>query len=325
MERKVVDFDSGIAMVVTDLHGEGEIFDHLIRKFCKAHDNGYIQRLIICGDLIHGRTGNQDHSLRMILELMQLQAEMGKDKVVLLMGNHEMPHIYNITLSKGNEEYTEPFEKALSYSGKRDEVYAFLRSLPFYARTKAGVTMTHAGATSAVITANDAERLFTFDHEALLYLGDDMLRRNVDIELLKGDKRYVQQAMKYLALTGLDDPRLPNMLRGQIISNTQEEFEFLWQVLFARNEQDSSVTSYNMTVMNFLNAVSESCEWKQRVLVAGHIAVQGGHKLVGSSHLRLASYAHAHPNQAGEYLLLDCGEAIQAAAELLPHLRQTIA
>jgi hypothetical protein len=325
MQRKVVDFDSGIAMVVTDLHGEGAIYDHLRRKFLTAHAKGEIDRLIICGDLIHGRSDNEDHSLRMLLDLMQLQAEMGEDKVVMLMGNHEMPHIYNITLAKAGEEFTEPFERMLTQSGKRDEVYAFLRGLPFYARTKAGVTLTHAGGTPAVITANDAEALFTFDHEALLRLGDDILRRSVDIDLLKADKRYAQQAMKYLALKDIDDPRFPDMMRGQIISQTQLEFEFLWDVLFAQNEQSGSVTAYNMTAMNFLKAVSDSCEWKQRVIVAGHIAVRGGHKLVGSSHLRIASYAHAQPKQAGEYLLLDCGNPIQAAAELLPYLRQTIA
>lgn len=325
MQRKVVDFDSGIAMVVTDLHGEGEIFDHLIRKFRAGYESGEIQRLIICGDLIHGRTGNQDHSLRMMLEIMQLQAELGKDTVVLLMGNHEMPHIYNITLMKGNHEFTEGFERALTQTGKRDEVYAFLRGLPFYARTKAGVTITHAGASPAVITANDAERLFTFDHESLIKLGDDMMRRNVDIDLLKNDKRYVQQAMKYLALTGVDDERFPHLLRGQIISQSQAEFDFLWDVLFAQNEQSGSLSSYTMVLHNFLNAVSESCEWEQRVVVAGHIAVRGGHKLVGSQHLRIASYVHAQPSQAGEYLLLDCGADVHAAAELVPHLRQTIA
>jgi hypothetical protein len=326
MQRKVVDFDSGIAMVVTDLHGEGAIYDHLRRKFLTAHAKGEVDRLIICGDLIHGRSGNEDHSLRMILDLMHLQATMGKDKVVMLLGNHEFPHIYNITLQKGGEEFTEPFERMLTQTGKRDEVYAFLRALPFYARTKAGVTLTHAGGTSAILTAQDAENLFTFDHDALLHLGEDILRRNVDMDLLKADKKYVQQAMKYLALTGINDPRLPNMMRGQIISQTlEQEFDFLWDVLFAQNEQSGSVTSYNMTAIHFLQAVSQSCEWKQRVIVAGHIATRGGHKLVGSSHLRVASYTHAQPNQAGEYLLLDCGEPIQAAAELIPHLRQTIA
>jgi hypothetical protein len=240
------------------------------------------------------------------------------------MGNHEMPHIYNITLSRGNEEFTAPFEKMLTQTGKRDEVYAFFRSLPFYVRTKAGVLLTHAGATPALKTVVDAERLFTFDHEALIYLADDMMRRNVDIDALKGDKNYVRQAMKYLALTGLDDPRFPHLLRGQIVSQTQEEFNFLWDVLFARNEQDSSIETYTFIAEKFLEAVSASCEFEQRVLVAGHIAVRGGHKLVGSKQLRLASYAHPNPYEAGEYLLLDCGAPIHAATVLLPHLRQTL-
>ena len=48
----------------------------------------------------------------------------GADTIVMLMGNHEMPHVYNVTLMKGHHEFTAPFEEALSKSNKRDEVLA---------------------------------------------------------------------------------------------------------------------------------------------------------------------------------------------------------
>src|SRR5262249_25470434 len=104
--KRVMDFDSGVAMVVTDLHGEGKVYNHLRDKFLALHKAGEVQRLIICGDLIHSnREESEDDSLPMLLDVMRLQSELGRDTVVLLMGNHEMPHVYGISLAKGIIEF----------------------------------------------------------------------------------------------------------------------------------------------------------------------------------------------------------------------------
>lgn len=321
---RAVDFDSGIAMVVTDLHGEGHVYDRLRDKFLDMHEKGEADRLILCGDLIHadGR-GYDDDSIRMILDLIRLQKELGKDTVVMLMGNHEMPHVYNFVLSKGHVEYTSGFEHAMTDSGTREQIMNFFYDLPFCVRTKAGVYITHAGATDAVLTEYHADKMLTIDHKALLKLVDDKMASYVDIEELKSDQKYLAQAMQYLAVTGSEDPRLPYLLRGQLISQLEEEFEFLWDILFARCEQDSNVATYNFYAQRFLDAISGLSDYQQRVIVAGHIAVQGGHKGVGERHLRIASYTHAHPREAGEYLLLDCAKSVDSLVDLLPHLRPT--
>ncbi|MGB1288660.1 MAG: metallophosphoesterase, partial [Aggregatilineales bacterium] len=157
-QTKVHDFDSGIAMVVTDLHGDGAVYEHLRDIFLDLHEKGEADRLIICGDLIHGYGDEaDDKSLEMLLDVMRLQSEMGEDTIILLMGNHEMPHIYGITLSKGNLAFTPRFERALTRLDanadndyNRADVIRFLKSLPFYVRTKAGVLLTHAGASDAI-------------------------------------------------------------------------------------------------------------------------------------------------------------------------------
>lgn len=313
-------FDDGIAMVVTDLHGEGDAFDHIMQTFFDLLEAGKVDRLIICGDLIHIRRDVKDDSLRMVLDIIKWQEKLGEDTVLMLMGNHEMPHVYNITLAKGHEEYTAPFEKALTESGKRDEVHGFFRQLPFYATTKAGVLISHAGATAAVTKDYEAQNILTFDHDALLRLADDRIRNNSDLELLKQDKNYVRQAIQYTAITGVDDPRFHHLLRGQVISTGEEEFDFLWDVLFAQNEQRWGAEAYSVIAEQFLLAIGDAIGQKLTTIVAGHIGTQGGYHFVGKNHLRLSSFAHAHPNESGKYLLLDCADPISNAQELLTHL-----
>jgi hypothetical protein len=321
---RAVDFDSGIAMVVTDLHGEGHVYDRLLKKFFDLRAKGEVDRLILCGDLIHGRgSEDEDESLRMILDVIRLQKELGRDTITMLMGNHEMPHVYSFILSKAHEEYTSRFEHSMTKSGKRNEIINFLYDLPICVRTKAGVYITHAGATQAVLKDHDATRMLTIDHKALVKLVDDKMASYVNFEELKTDKKYLNQAKQYFAISGPDDPRLHHMLRGQLISQLEEEFEFVWDILFSRCEQDSSVTTYNFYAEHFLKAISEISDYQQRVIVAGHIGIKGGHKGIGERHLRIASYSHAHPHQAGEYLLLDCAKPVQSAIDLLPHLRPT--
>lgn len=325
-QSKVVDFDQGVAMVVTDLHGRGDIFDHLFEKFLRYQDLGLADRLIICGDLIHGYSG-KDESLRMILEVMRLREEFGEDVVTLLMGNHEMPHVYNITLAKGDLEFTASFEQALVASGKRDQIIDFIVSLPMAVRTKAGVFITHAGATPVIKTSDDAERWLTFDHKAVLTLAEHKLQNGYDLASLKQDDNYLAVAIHYLAIRGADDPRLHHFLRGQLISQTDDEFRFLWDVLFSHNEGDfaGNKSAYeDIVVPAFLQAISAISPYEQRVLVSGHLKTRGGHELIGLQQLRLATYAHATPHDAGQYLLLDCAQPIDDAAQLVAHLQPTV-
>jgi hypothetical protein len=328
--KRVVDFDDGVAMIVTDLHGDGRVYNYLKEKFLALHKQGKVQRLIICGDLIHGYGAEEeDASLPMLLDVMRLQQELGRDVVTLLMGNHEMPHIYGISLSKGSIDFTPRFERALSALDKqkkapvrRKDVLAFLRSLPFFARTQAGVLITHAGASPVVKNADIAADVLDFDHDALLYLYNDKLQ-GYDLEALKQSFTYIGQAQEYLAIEGENDPRLPELLRAQLISQTSEEFRLLWDVLFSTNEQGWTLEGYGFVVKKFLEFISAHSPYEQRVIVAGHIGVRGGYELVGSQQLRLASYAHAKPMTHGMILLLDCAKPVHVAADLVPHLHPT--
>jgi hypothetical protein len=334
MAQRVVDLNSGVAMVVTDLHGAWDVYRRLRDLFLDMQAKKQVDWLVLCGDLIHAEGLEEtDSSLEMLLDVMALQADLGTDKVIMLLGNHELPHIYGLTLAKGAVEYTPRFESALTrldqrYRApyKRKEVVDFLASLPFFARTKAGVLLTHAGAASDVSTPRHAERLFSINHTDLVGMADRELKKFDVASLQRGYSHftgisYEEQAKRYLAVTGSDDPRYNDLLRVLFLSGQNTDFDLMWNTLFSQNELDVGDNTYQRTVRNFLQAVTDVSPVEQTVLVAGHIGVKDGFAEVGKQHLRLASYTHAFPKRAARYLMLDCERSIKSVSELTPCLR----
>jgi hypothetical protein len=333
MSRRVIDLDSGTIMVVTDLHGAWDVYRRLRDRFLEGHRRGEIDRLVICGDLIHSEGPEEtDSSLDMLLDVMALQSEFGSDTIIMLLGNHEMPHIYGLSLAKGAIQYTPRFEASLTRLDqyfhslyRRRNVVDFLASAPFFVRTRGGVLLTHAGASTAVGSVALFERLLKIDHFAIIASADRELN-NYDVESLRRGYAhftgvsYDEQARRFLAVSGPDDPRYNDLLRVLFLSGQNTDFDLLWNTLFSQNELDGN-PSYATTIRNFLNYVSKVSPYEQRVLVAGHIAVKGGYGQVGPQQLRLASYTHATPKHAGQYLILDCAQAIYTAADLIPYLR----
>lgn len=328
-QRRVVDFEQGVAIVITDLHGEGAVYRRLRDTFLQLRDAGTVDRLVICGDLIHGYgTEAADASLDMLLDVMRLQRELGADTVILLMGNHEMPHLYSIPLSKGTQTFTPRFEKFLMemdadetspYS--RDDVIAFLKDLPFYVRTKAGVLLTHAGAFNVRDESMLANWL-DFDHDALLNRIDKAVRNQFDLNSLRNDVAYARNVRHHLSLTDPDHPRYFDLLRTALLRETEPDWSLLWDGLFAGNEFDGGLDYYRQLTSKFLNLLSALSPYEQRVIVAGHISADDGYAELNSQHLRLATYAHAQPPESGRYLLLDCETAIQSVDELIPSLHR---
>ena len=334
MQRRALDFDDGVAMVVTDLHGAGAVYYRLRDRFLDLLARGEVNRLIICGDLIHGYGESvDDDSLEMLLDVIRLQGDLGTECVVLLLGNHEMPHIYGVTLKKGNQEFTPRFEEALARLDRQDgamyhraDVISFLADLPFFARTRAGVLLTHAGATPVLDSQFKVLRLLDFDHQVILKRASRHLegvdRAQLRRQLAETDGRpYDELAAYYLGVSGMHDPRYDDLLRSMFVGQNDPAYDLLWEVLFSQNEIGMHLKGYNLIVKIFLHNISEVSRYPQRVLVAGHIAVDGGYDLVGNQQLRLASYAHAEPKKSGRYLLLDCAKPVRKAADLVPALR----
>jgi hypothetical protein len=324
-------FDSGTAMIVTDLHGEWKAYELLRDTFLQLHQAGKVQRWILCGDLLHGYgKPADDASLPMLLDVMRLQAELGRETVILLMGNHEMPHVYAFNLSKGNLDFTPRFEAALlqldqqaNAPYRRADVIAFLQALPFYVGTQAGVLIAHAGAAPLVRSAQIAADVLNFDHAGLLQWGEDRVQAQYDLVALQHNTRYAEQVEYVLGIQDPQHPRYTDFLRGQVISQTHELFALLWDVLFATCETGGLAGRYCGIATTFLQHLSALLPYEQRVIVAGHITAGKGYTEVCRNHLRIASYAHAEPRHAGKYLLLDCATPVHEARDLIPHLQGT--
>lgn len=321
---RFLDLTSGTAMIVSDLHGDRDAFDRILGRFDTLRTHGDAQRLILLGDIIHGYgPPDRDHSLGMILDVIRLRDEWGPDTLVMLLGNHEMPHIYGITLAKGDYEFTPRFEHSLGEH--RERVIEFLEGLPFYIRTAAGVMLSHAG--PAMESIQQVDELRTFDHNVLLDEADLILGQADDPDDLYSQFRtiygvpYDEMAYRYLAIEGPQSPRYPHLLRGFMIARQSQRFQALWNALFTQNEYGLTEQSYLKLCLTFLEAFSAGAPAPQHVMVSGHIATpRGGHHILNTTHLRLASAAHARPRDAGEYLLLDCAKPVQTAQDLLDHL-----
>jgi hypothetical protein len=279
--------------------------------------------LILLGDVIHGYgPPEEDYSLHLLFDIMRLQADLGPGVVMMLLGNHELPHIYGVPLSKGDLTFTPRFEHALGEY--RVQVIEFLKTLPFMVRTAGGVLLTHAGAAVSTAAPEAADRLLSFSHDALLREVDRLLERQDIGDLLAAYQRtteeeYAQMAWEYLAVTGPEDPRYLDLLRGFVVSGLEPEWPLLWDFFFTQCEAGYGALMYGKILERFLRLYS-TAEMPQRVMVTGHIPVRNGYTIVADRQLRLASYAHAQPRQSGRYLLFDVARPVEKAANLEPFI-----
>jgi hypothetical protein len=317
--KRVIDLEAGTAMIVTDLHGDWDAYRRYRDRFLQLQANGRADYFILTGDLIHHEGAvEEDQSLAMVLDVFALQQELG-DRLIYLLGNHEMPHIYSITLAKGDHLYTPRFEAAMGQH--RAAIMALFDNLPFYVRTRAGVTICHAGAAAELSDAQAIETLFHFSHQQLLREAEAMIEEGKRPSLRRAITKMSQQSYDdivrdYFAITSPNDPRYDNYLIGVLASSFQAKFDLLWQALFTINEHEYGEQSYMAVVQTMLEAFGRDY-YPQRVLVSGHLNCRGGYTVVNKHQFRLASCKHAQPREAGLYLLLDVAKEVKGAEALL--------
>lgn len=319
---RVVDLTEGQAMVVTDLHGDWDAYERYRDTFFQLRALGQADILVINGDMIHASApANEDKSVDIVLDLMRLKEELGNN-LVCVMGNHELPHIYSITLQKGDELFTPRFEFGMG--ANREKIVAFFESLPFYVRTPGGISICHAGASTALGETNGVERLLNFSHKKVLERTRAQITPEERPALIRAMRKmhgrtYNEMARKWFAVNGLDDPRYDDFLVGTL-ATSDEDFELLWPALFSRNEKEYGKNSYQVLLSTLLQTLSNGFT-RQSVLVTGHIDCKGGHKVVNQQQLRLASAKHALPRESGLYLLFNIRERFETAVDLVPNLR----
>lgn len=325
---RVVSLETGVAMVVTDLHGDWDAYSRYRDRFLDLEVHGQADTLIFTGDLIHSDGPvEDDRSLDIVLDVLALRASLG-DRIIYLLGNHELPHLYGITLQRGAHLYTPAFEAAMGE--RRADIISFFDGLPFYVRTRAGVSLCHAGAFAGAGEGDVMARLLDCSHRRIWEEVSTLLsvdqRASLRAGLAKlGDESYDDMVRRYLAVSGPDDPRYDDLLIGSVVSSAHPDFDLLWAALFSPNERECGEDEYALRLDMMLQELSRGF-YQQRVLVAGHMACSGGYALVaGGRQLRLASGSHAYPFEAGRYLLFDVEKPVRRADELLDGLGSVLA
>jgi len=313
-----VDLEAGTAMVVTDLHGAWDTYQRYRDRFLALQADGHADYLIFTGDLIHSEGPPQtDRSLDILLDLLALRQDLGA-RLIYLLGNHELPHLYGVTLVKGQHVYTPRFEAALG--AHRQPIYALFDQLPFYVRTRAGVSVCHAGAAAELSAPGAAARVFSYSHQRVRGAVEALLPEDQRPAIREryghlNGARYADLARHYLAVTSPDDPHYDDLLIGYLVTS-HPDFELLWEALFNRNEHQYGLGNYAIFLDALLRELSADYH-PQELLVTGHVPCRGGYTVVADRQLRLASAAHAHPPRQGRYLLFDVAQPVRQAQELL--------
>ena len=317
--------EQGTAMIVTDLHGDWEAYRRYRDRFVDLAAHGQADCLIFTGDLIHSENPDKpDKSLDIVLDVEALLTSYGQ-AIIYLCGNHELPHIYGMSLAKSNKLLTPAFETALGQGSERDIVIDRFSALPFFIRTRAGVALTHAGAAAPMSVPGSAQKVFTWNHQCILDWAEEFMANEGVEDLRKAYARlyqadYTTMAQYFLNVFGPDDPRYNHLLRGFLASNYPDFHQLLWPVLFTHCEQEYGLGDYKIFLQAMLQELAVDFV-PQRILVAGHMPVRsGGYQIVAQRHLRLASADHAMPLEAGRYLLFDTARPIHKVEELLPGL-----
>lgn len=136
----------GLALIVTDLHGNINDFDKIIEIWGDLSTNK--KHLILTGDFIHAMGSENDHSLE-ILNVVRDYCQF--DNFHLLLGNHEWATITNCSVYKGGVDQSLNFEELLKnkfggeWKHKLEEYTNFFKELPVAVKTDNGVFISHSG------------------------------------------------------------------------------------------------------------------------------------------------------------------------------------
>jgi hypothetical protein len=125
-------------------------------------------------------------------------------------------------------------------------------------------------------------------------------------------------ARYFLAVSGPDDPRYNDLLRGFLAGSHPSFDPLLWPALFSRCEQEYGLSDYAIFLAAMLQEVGSSF-YPQQVLVAGHMTLGVATKLLPNVIFAWPAPI-ARPREAGRYLLFDTARPIKRVEELLPGL-----
>lgn len=340
VNKKVIDIDSGTWMVVADIHGDLEDYKRIKDIYHQKKESGELNGLIFAGDMIHSYC-EEDKSKEITDDLINLTKE---DKNIhVLLGNHELAHIYNFTFAREGKEVTSNFEIAIK--DNREKYIEFFKSLPLYVRTQGGVVISHAGASKEVSRLDRLEDLIELNH-------DDILKENMEdsdkgfntltIKQKEEFKKNLEQHLygmpyeealkRFRGVDAKGKEKYESLLQGEFFHKShlfqrhsgEEEMpnlDMVWllDMLFNGNENTYSRSDYLDIINKFLAKMSEDYT-AQRFLVSGHIHKEAGFDNFEDKQLRIDSSAEVANPTAKSFLIIDANKTYFSVQELAENL-----
>jgi hypothetical protein len=280
MLMNIVDLKDERVLVAADIHGNWESYQQVLGRFDAMKRSSSIDLLVFTGDLIHGYPGYPDESVKILDDLM----EKKDDKIISILGNHELMHIYHMSVGKGDLEFVPGFEAKIKQD--RSKYIGFMKNMAYAVRTSGGVTINHTGASPVTHPqfSEDFRAIVGAPHlEFMKWLKHD----NVLDQLARLAARSKAIIMPYQNPDKYYDPAI-----GQALHNSNIG-EYLWATFFNKNENEFGQEMYNEMTDAYLKEMG-SDGLAQRILISGHVGVPHGSQIVNDKQLRLG-IAHTNP------------------------------
>lgn len=171
MYGKLVELpDHGRLIVVTDLHGNLDDYNHYLNLWDESDSDFHI---VFTGDLIHGLDDSSDGSVEILDDAMVKSKEFSNFHV--LLGNHEWAHITNQNIYKNQKPLLIEFKNLISYKYGFIEPYLtnyikFFKTMPYFVKTANGLFISHSGPSDKVKSIEGFNKIFKSDYSSpILY------------------------------------------------------------------------------------------------------------------------------------------------------------
>lgn len=299
------DFHDGVLLVAADLQGNWEDYQMVRERFATLRARGSVDKLVLAGDVIHRYDGGRDASKEILDDLI----DTPDPAVTVLMGNHELMHVYHLDMERNEFRFVEALEERIE--SDRARYINFLMGLPYAVRTAGGVTINHTGANPPMAGIVGNSRY------AHLVEGQDCLRvaqRIHHAEVLREVTRLTRTARELRQGHSLTpdffDDFTPQI--GEQFLRTDVGM-YLNDIFFNRNEGEYG-NAYPEMLSRFLSTMG--AELPQRLLVSGHNEVPRGYEVVADKQLRISSSYGADPGKK-VLLRVDAAKPYAGVGELL--------
>lgn len=179
--------DCGRLIVVTDLHGNFDDYNYYLNLWDESDPDFHI---VFCGDLIHGLDEETDGSVQILDDAIARSRECSNFHT--LLGNHEWAHITNTEIYKNNQPLLLGFKNIISYNKGLIEPHLtnyikFFKTMPYFARTKSGLFISHSGPSDKIRSIEGFERVLEGDYSSPILYDFLWNRYNRPTDYIKSD------------------------------------------------------------------------------------------------------------------------------------------